>query len=316
MIFDRRAFLLQLAGLVAACHQAESPVTAPAVKGDLDSTFHQIYDDPARAENFKGFFEEVFKLYPPDAVHDLVQRSNNLHANDQAIYAAIIKGLPDISPRARVLTLALPALLKQKNVMATQSAKLLARPGDSPWDGYLEIGTTGRYVKAIGRRVALSGTVYVCNDLAPSKDPADIVERGQVSEVGTFVPLNHYEAIGIPQASVDLVTNFIGFHHAPIERLEGFIDSIRQALKPAGVLLLREHDVTDAEMDAVATLAHDVFNAGTHLTWAENEAEFRAFRSVAEWTRMLESQGFKRLVGAERQSGDPTANTLLAFQRV
>ena len=134
--------------------------------------------------------------------------------------------------------------------------------------------------------------------------------------MGSYVPLNDYAAIAVPKASVDLVTNFIGFHHAPLEQLEGFIDSIRRALKPTGVMLLREHDVTDAEMNSVATLAHDVFNAGTELTWAENQAEFRAFRSVDEWTRMLESQGFKRLAGALQQPGDPTANTLLAFQRV
>ena len=319
MTFDRRTFVMQLLALLTACGGEVTidppPVDAPVPPADPDSTFHAIYDDPARAADFKGCFEEVFRLYPPDALHDLVGASTRSHATDERIYQAIAQGLPQISPRARLLTLALPALQKQKRVMASESAALLKRPSGQTWDGYLEIGTTGRYARALGRAVPLSGDVYVCNDRAPSKDPADIVERGQLNEVGTFVPLEDYAPVGIPANSVALITNFIGFHHAPLERLDGFIDGLRRALKPDGVLLLREHDVTDPRMGQVAALAHDVFNAGTELTWAENQAEFRAFRSVGEWTKMLQSRGFTRLAGAELQAGDPTANTLLAFQK-
>lgn len=317
MTSDRRTFLIQLTALLAACGgPAGVPTGGQTVQGAKDSTFHAIYDDPVQRERFKGFFEEVFRLYPPEQLHGLVEQATRTHATDAEIYAAVVKGLPDISPRTRMVTLALPALKKQKQVMAGQSHKLLGDP--KRIDGYLEIGTTGRYVNALKKLVPLEGPIFVCNDRKPSKDPADIVERGQISEVGTFVDLGNYDAIAetVPNDSLDLITNFIGFHHAPLDRLEPFIAGIRRVLRPGGKLLLREHDVVDPTMDAVVSLAHDVFNAGTDVSWADNQAEIRKFRSVADWKALLEGQGFRVASAPEAQAGDPTNNLLLAFAKV
>lgn len=317
MTSDRRTFLVQLTAFLAACGGGTSvPTGGATVQGAAGSTFHAIYDDPALRARFKGFFEQVFRLYPPDALHALVEQSTRTHSTDAEIYAAIVAGLPDISPRARMLTLALPALAKQKKVMAGQAHKLVGQPARI--DGYLEIGTTGRYYNAIKDLLPLEGPTFVLNDREPSKDPADIVERGQIASVGTFVPLDDYAPVdaSVPSDSLDLVTNFIGFHHAPLPKLEGFIDGIRRVLRPGGKLLLREHDVVDATMDHVVALAHDVFNAGTEVDWASNQAELRAFRSVAAWTAMLEARGYQRQGTPEAQAGDPTNNLLLAFAKV
>ena len=261
MTSDRRLFLLQLTAFLAACGSGTSvPTGGATVVGAEGSTFHAIYDDPAQRARFKGFFEQVFRLYPPDDLHALVEQSTRTHSTDAEIYAAIVAGLPAISPRARMLTLALPALAKQKQVMAAQTHKLVGQPAKV--EGYLEIGTTGRYYNAIKDLLPLQGPTFVVNDREPSKDPADIVERGQLASVGTFVPLDDYAPLDatVPDASIDLVTNFIGFHHAPLEKLEGFIDGIRRVLRPGGKLLLREHDVVDATMDSVVSLAHDEEN--------------------------------------------------------
>lgn len=314
---DRRLFLTQLAAFLVACSGSKGvPTGGETVKGAADSTFHRIYDDDALRARFKGFFEEVFRLYPPDALHELVAQATRTHATDAEIYAAIVAGLPDISPRARLLRLALPALKKQKKVMAGQATKLLGAP--ERVDGYLEIGTTGRYVNALKDQLPLEGPVFLVNSQAPSKDPADIVERGQIANVGTFVELGTYDPIAstVPDDSLDLITNFIGFHHAPVDRLEGFVTSIRRVLRPKGKLLLREHDVVDPTMDAVVSLAHDVFNAGTGVTWAENQAEIRKFRSVEQWRTYLEAHGFKVASKPEAQAGDPTDNLLVAYEKV
>lgn len=314
---DRRLFLGQLAAFLAACSSGSGvPTGGATVKGASGSTFHAIYDDPVQRARFKGFFDEVFRLYPPDQLHALVEQATRTHATDAEIYAAIVAGLPDISPRARLLRLALPALKKQKQVMAAQARKLLGEP--ERIEGYLEIGTIGRYVNALKEDLPIEGPVFLVNDREPSKDPADIVERGQISGVGSFVAMGNYDPIAadVPDDSIGLITNFIGFHHAPLDRLEGFVTSIRRVLRPGGKLLLREHDVVDPTMDAVVSLAHDVFNAGTGVSWEDNQKELRKFRSVADWRSYLEKHGFAVASEPEAQAGDPTNNLLVAYTKV
>jgi hypothetical protein len=114
---------------------------------------------------------------------------------------------------------------------------------------------------------------------------------------------------------MDLVTSYIGLHHAPRERLEGFVRSIHEALRPGGVFVLRDHDVTTDTWDTFVALAHDVFNAGLGRDWAWNDGELRFFRSVAYIEGYLEDRGFTRIGPRLAQDGDPTRNLLLAFER-
>lgn len=310
---DRRTFLGLLAAFGAAC--AGDPGALPPVPDSGGSTFRRIYGDPALRDRFLLFLANVFHLYPHDAFHALIARSAAAHETDEAIYAAVLAGLPAISPPASTLTHALPALKKQKQEMARQVAELAA----GPVDGYLEMGTTGRYYRALKDRLAVGGPVFVLNDAAPSRDPADVVERGQLGEVGTFVPLGNYDEIPaatVPDASIGLFSNLIGFHHCPADRRDAFVASVRRVLRPGGLLVLREHDVVDGTMDAFVALAHDVLNAGVGLTWSENHAQVRNFRSVADWEATLVASGFRRRAGAGRQDGDPTDNLVLAFERL
>src|SRR5262249_41586728 len=146
--------------------------------------------------------------------------------------------------------------------------------------GYVEIGTPGRYVKALRKRVAIEGAVLVANDSAPGLSLEDVIERGQLARAGQYVPLGNYDRLDagrIPDASVELVTNYIGFHHAPADRLEPFVASIRRILKPGGRLIVRDHDVDSPQMEAMVALAHDVFNAGVKLSWQQNHEQIRNF---------------------------------------
>jgi len=114
---------------------------------------------------------------------------------------------------------------------------------------------------------------------------------------------------------VDLVTNFIGFHHAPLDRLDPFVASIRRVLRPGGRLVLRDHDVDGPGMNALVALAHDVFNVGVKLSWEENHAQIRNFTAVKDQARYLAKMGFERGRGMRLQAGDPTRNTLMVFTR-
>ena len=108
---------------------------------------------------------------------------------------------------------------------------------------------------------------------------------------------------------------FIGLHHAPPERLSGFVSSIARVLRPGGRFVLRDHDVRTPAMNALVSLAHTVFNAGLGLPWEVNQQERRLFASVADWVRVVEAQGLSDSGRRLLQAHDPTDNTLLVFEK-
>ena len=324
--FDRRTTLKLLLALFASrldrreglalasvpdTASVPGPSAAPAA-----SNFRTVYSDPKLRARFYLFLKNVFHLYPEDRFHRLIGGVASRGGTDREIYEQLQERLREIKPLFSQVTYALPALAKQKEEMARQTAALLG--SSRTIKGYVEIGTPGRYVNGLRRRFRIEGAVFLLNDRAPGLSLEDIIERGQVRRSGQYVPLGNYEALdaaGIPDASVDLVTNFIGFHHAPAERLEPFVASIRRVLRPGGRLVLRDHDVDGPDMTALVALAHDVFNLGVKLSWDENHAQIRNFTAVKEQVRWLGKMGFERGRGMRLQAGDPTRNTLMVFTR-
>jgi hypothetical protein len=76
------------------------------------------------------------------------------------------------------VTYALPALKKQKIEMLRQSQELLDEKMNII--NYLEIGSTGRYVKSFQKAFNISGDIYTMNDTNPDNSLAEIFERGQL----------------------------------------------------------------------------------------------------------------------------------------
>jgi SAM-dependent methyltransferase len=212
---------------------------------------------------------------------------------------------------------ALPSLRNQKEVMCGQTLALL--DGRANVNGYLEVGTTGRYFDRLWDNLKVSRDVIFVNSSAPTYGAADIMERGQFWKVGQFVPLQDYADIAIEKVrdeSLDLVTVYIGYHHAPMERRGPFMKSCHRILRKGGVLIVRDHDVTSPSMIHFVALAHDVFNAGLEFPWQSNSEEVRNFFSHEELSQLLQGVGFqpddRRIV----QPGDPTRNTLMKFVKV
>lgn len=287
-----------------------------ALAGLAPSNFKRIYGDPSERAAFKPFLENVFHLYPTAKLHQLIGDLTARYETDGEIYRRLHARLPEITPRLSALRYAVPALRKQKGEMAAQTIDLL---GDARRaTGYVEIGTTGRYLNGLRASVDVRGPVYVVNDVAPIYSAEDIIERGQVRKVGTYVDMTGYPEFDrdhIAPASVDLVTNYIGFHHAPADKLEGFVAAIHRILRPGGRMVVRDHDVDGERMDAVVGLAHDVFNAGVGISWDENAAQIRNFRSLGDLTAYLEARGFRRGERVRFQDGDPTRNALMVFTK-
>lgn len=324
---NRREFLRVLSGLFLAASLPEiafgkkaplkllgsAAIVPPLPNAALRDNFKVIYSDPALAAEFKNFLINVYHLYPEDKLHPLIAECVAKGNTDQEIYTELFRRIPEIKPFLNMATYGLPALSKQKEEMSKQTIQLL---GTSPVNGYVEIGTPGRYVKHLREKISITGHVHLVHDWEPGMNPADIAERGQLAKAGSYVPLDNYNAWPadkIPDASVDVVSNFIGIHHSPRERLDGFVQSIHRVLRPGGRFVLRDHDANSKSMLAMVGLAHDVYNAGLGIDWQANEKELRYFLSLNEIEAYLGKMGFARSGETLYQSGDPSKNALMLF---
>jgi SAM-dependent methyltransferase len=278
------------------------------------SEFKHVFSNTALSDNFYKFLQGIFHLYPEDKFHHLIAEKSNALADDKAIYEAVQNELKGITPFLSSLTYALPALKKQKREMSNQVLEILRDRKDI--NGYLEIGSTGRYISELKKHIRLTGPLYLTNDIEPNNGIADIMERRKIGKLGNFYLLD-YQPLSpeIRDESLDLVTCHIGLHHCPIELLPDFVLSIKRVLRPGGYFIVRDHDVDSEDMRIFASLVHTVFNLGLKETWEKNQQEYRSFRSVVEWVSFLEGQGFRDLNYRILQQNDPSKNTLLAFTK-
>ncbi len=322
MTYSRRKFLRNL-GLALACMPSrnllasgsESVPLAMAL-GSGNSNFRYIYGNTVYKKEFLNFLSNVFHLFPENELHRLISLSVEQHAEDRDIYLNLQKNLNTIKPFLSELTYAVPALIKQKKVMAEQTASLL--PVDRRFEGYLEFGSTGRYLDSLEESLGIVGNKFFVSHVAPTYSIEDMIDRGQVVKAGNFINLNNYQPAisqNIARHSIDLVTVYIGFHHCPLELRETFIGSIRDVIKPDGYLIVRDHNVHNQKMLKMVALAHDVFNMGTGETWNYNQVELRNFYSLETLDAMLKKYGFKPDGKRLFQQGDPTLNALMLYKK-
>lgn len=334
MDLDRRQ-MLKLAALLAATlawHRGFSMDAAPrqeggavaGAAGDFNvhalggtSNFKAIYADPALKAAFLQFLTNVFHLFPEDRLHRVIEDAAHAGKTDREIYALVQSRLPEIRPFLADLRYALPALAKQKDEMVAQTLELLGPP--RPVNGYLEIGSTGRYAGRLKSRLDVKGDLVLLHSVAPGYSPEDIVERGGIGKLGRFVPMNDYAPVPasqVPDRSMDIVSNYVGFHHSPLPKLDGFVVSLHRVLRPGGRMIVRDHDVTTPAMNRMVALAHDVFNMGLGTPWPVNQGELRHFTANAQLVAYLEARGFKADRRRLLQQGDQTQNALMVFTRV
>jgi FAD/FMN-containing dehydrogenase/uncharacterized membrane protein YhaH (DUF805 family)/SAM-dependent methyltransferase len=299
-----------------------APVTTPSSGAGANaatqaqrSQFHAIYDDTRSRDGFFHFLHHIFHLYPEQQIHALIREACHKHVDDESIYRLLLQRLPALSPSLGALTYALPALARQKAEMTRQTLELLQ--GRPAVHDYLEIGSAGRYVSRLKKHLTLSGRVYLIDEQPPGYSPTDIAERGQLTPYGRWYPLGGYAPLtsAIPDASLDLVTCYIGLHHIPLDLLDGFVHSIARVLRPNGLFVLRDHDVDSPTMFAMASLAHAVFNAGLGVSWEANQREVRNFGPVSYWVERLAHVGLVDTGARQLQYLDPSLNVLMAFTK-
>lgn len=288
-----------------------------AMRPDGVGNFRYIYSDPQLKREFLDFLTNVFHLYPEHELHATLSRLAMNGDNDREVYEALQAELGDLSPFLGAFRYAIPALIKQKQVMANQTLMLV--DPDARYDGHLEIGSTGRYIGILEDRLDITGDVFLLHTREAGYGPEDIVDRGQLAKIGTHIDMGNYStefANVIPHNSLDMVTVFIGFHHCPLETRREFISAVRDVIRPGGVLILRDHDCYDEDSWRMAALAHDTFNAGTNETWQFNADELRNFYSIRFIIDLVEDTGFRNNSMLLFQPGDPTRNALTAFRKI
>ncbi|MDB5127781.1 methyltransferase domain-containing protein [Mucilaginibacter sp.] len=281
------------------------------------SEFKAVFNDTKWSDDFYRFLQVIFHLYPEDKFHQLIKEETTVGKTDEEIYKSVQSKLKSIKPFLSELTYALPALKKQKKEITRQTLELLG--GVKQINGYAEIGSTGRYISQLRKETKIKGPIYLINDLAPTNSPGDIMERGQLSKLGTYVDINGYESISssvIPDASLDVVTCYIGLHHCPVAKLDGFVKSINRILRPGGSFVIRDHNVKTPEMATFVSLVHTVFNVGLNETWEFEARDFKNFKPADEWAVIIEKGGFKDANKRILQNKDPSDNTLMLFTKV
>lgn len=281
------------------------------------SNFKQIYSSAKLKNEFFKFFKNVFNLYPEGKIHKLITDAATKEADDKSIYLDVQSKLDDITPMFSSFRYALPALNKQKDEMARQTLELLGKGGK--YNGYLEIGSSGRYLDYLEEEVDIKGERYYADGKEPGYSVTEMIDRGQVAIGATYIPMADYKTLYadiIPKESLDLITIYIGFHHCPLHLREPFISSIRDTLRAGGKLILRDHDCDTEEQKTMVALAHDVFNMGTNESWEYNSKEIRNFYSLAFICEFVEKIGFKFDKRTLFQEGDPTKNALMLFTKV
>lgn len=284
--------------------------------GATSSEFHAVFDDVVWRDRFYLFLQNIYRLFPEGEFHWLIQEACSIREDDEAIYRQVQEGLPAIAPALAPLRFALPALAKQKEEMTRQTLELLPAEKRKKIDGYLEIGSTGRYISALRKSVHVEGRIYLVAEEVPSHSPVDMVERGRVAKLGVHLPLDDYAPIDegiVASGSLDVVTCFIGLHHSPREKLDAFVRSIARVLRPGGVFILRDHDAGSDEMKTFASLVHTVFNAGLMEPWSKNQEELRFFTGADEIAGYVAERGLRDTGARIFQAHDPSRNALMAF---
>jgi SAM-dependent methyltransferase len=283
----------------------------------IRSNFKYIYTNLKLKTEFFLFLKNVFNLYPEKEFHKLISENAISKKTDKEIYTTTQSQLDNISPILSSARYQLPALMHQKNEMSKETVDLLGK--GSLHYGYLEIGSSGRYLDYLEESVIIKGKRYYADGRKPKYSFTEMIERGQIAVGAEYIQFTDYNtkfSEHIPTNSIDLVTIYIGFHHCPLDLRVQYISSIRDTMRFGGKLILRDHNCDSEDQKVLVALAHDVFNMGINEPWDYNNKEIRNFYSLDFICKFIEKIGFKFNEKTLYQKGDPTKNALMMFTKI
>ena len=281
-------------------------------------------------QKFVNFLTTIF--YQLDEKKVLAAMDQILESPDlteQQIYEQLVSRIDDLKRRFPILD-QIRSLGVLKKGMGEQARELLAESNSGAFQDYAEI-YFGRYVGPLQSNAKLplkKSAIRVANNVAVTLQ--DRIEAGKLFYPYTgFAPLNDpdctspdlepektHKPLGseIEDQSLDLIACLGGLHHIPPDRVVPFVESIHAKLRPGAVFLLRDHDVVDEKTSAIVSVVHSFVNAAAKQPWAVESKEIRNWKSMEEWTHLIETSGFQRKPKQPLVlSKDPTQNGMIAF---
>lgn len=279
-----------------------------------ESEFKAIMNTVKGHDDMYLFLQNVFHLYPENKFLNLIKEACLKFNTDEEIYRYVQNNLKDIKPLLADFTYTIPSLKTQKVELSEQTLKILGQK--QVFNGYMEIGSKGRYYSKLKNKLKIDGPVYMLDEKEPNFGPADILERGSIAKVGNYINLSNYDPIkttSIPDQNLDIIICYIGLHHISPENLIPFLHSIKRVLRKGGCFILRDHDANSEYMVKFASLIHTVFNLGLNETVETNSNEPRHFNSLIHWENHLCSLGFTHDGIKIYQKNDPSKNALMLF---
>ncbi len=289
---------------------------------NLSSAFQALKDNPGFRREFRKFIRNVFLNLHEDGFLQLVDQVLDKERDRESIYQSLEKTIASAQPNViSGVYYSLKALISQRAVLKKQLQELLGEGFSA--NGYVEIGFPGRMVSTMQQVVDLSGKITVVNT---QESLLDYIQSGFPRPYHMFVPLDEYAPLtsSLDRSSVDLISCFIGLHHCPEEKLDSYVQSISEVLRPGGSFILRDHDATSPMLIAMASLAHSTFNLGTGVPWQgamdghDEKNEERNFQSLTYWDSLMKRHGLMRSedVSPLIRPGDPTMNSLVRYVKL
>ena len=305
--------------------QLASPVSSSPLR-DVFQTTQEMKSE------FSKFLQTIFfQLDEPKLFAAMDELLSNPDLSDLEIYEKVLERIDTLKTKLPLYQ-QLHALSVLKKGMGVQADQLLKGFDRQAFKNYLEIYDR-RYAKTLQKAAGLSlnGQIYAACD-RQTVNLQDRLEAGAL--IGSYpykklLPLNESNCIDplrepekthkplgdeIPDGSLDLIGCLGGLHHVPPEKAESFAASFAKKLAPGGVVLFRDHDVISPELRDIASVVHTFVNATAKISPEIERKEIREFKSLDEWTALMENQGFERISPEGLiLKDDPTANAMIAF---
>src|SRR5687768_8562476 len=183
MPMRRRSFIKTVITVLASLQMIPQNVFAGFTTAS--NNFKQIYSSIKLKGEFFKFLKNVFNLVPEDDLHKLISEVAATKKEDQAIYLEVQSKLEEITPLFSSFRYSLPSLMKQKDEMARKTLELLGEGGT--YNGYLEIGSSGRYLDYLEEKVNIEGERYYADGKEPGYAITEMVDRGQINIGAAYI---------------------------------------------------------------------------------------------------------------------------------
>lgn len=313
--------------IVAVEEQIESAPLA-------DSPFRIVFGSENLRGKFVDFLQTIFyQLDEEKVLKKMDEILADPNKSDQQIYEELAQQVDGMRKTLPRLFYQLKSLWVLQQGMGLQAAQLLQGFRPEEFHNYLEVYFR-RYLNTIRKtaKLPLDGKIVDVSDKPYQGSVKEKLEAGALFSSYPYrnsVSLNDtdcqspetepektHKPIGdeVENGGTDLLVCLGGLHHIPPERVDGFVHSMSQKIRPGGVLLLRDHDVTSVGLHAIVSVVHSFVNATDGASWEAESKEVREFHSADHWAQLLKRHQFTQISpDCLVLEDDPTKNGMMAF---